>query len=100
MYSIFLRSDDRYHQYCQGDEVKIGVRRKSGEFSYYPWGGFTGHIDRPVKLQVSAYSDDTNWDPRRDKTMPSFTELQPDQYLVGNIETGKVYILLPFRVVQ
>jgi len=99
MYSILLRTNDRYQQYCQGDKVEIGVRKKSGGFSYYPWGGFTECTNQPVKLQVSAYSDDTGWDPRRDKMMPQWTEVEPDQYLIGNIEMGKVYILLPFRVV-
>jgi len=79
--------------------LKIGVRKKSGGFSYYPWGGFTECINQPVKLQVAAYSDDTGWDPRRDKMMPKLTELDVGQYLVGNFDEGKVYILLPFRVV-
>ena len=99
MYSIFLRTNDRYQQYCQGDKVEIGVRRKSGGFIYFPWGGFTENINRPVKLQVSAYSDDTGWDPRRDKMMPRFEELPPDRFLVGNIDNEMVYILLPFRIV-
>ena len=100
MYSIFLRINDRYQQFCLGDEVDIGIRTKSGGLSFYPWGGFTDTLTQPVKLQIPAYSDDTDWDPRRDKMMPTWTELQPNQYLVGDFNSGKVYILLPFQVVS
>ena len=59
----------------------------------------SNHASHFKPLNPQSMGMRTLRDPRRDKMMPKFTELEVGQYLVGNIEMGKVYILLPFRVV-
>jgi len=100
MYSIRLRINYRLKEYCQGDHAHIGVRLRNGNIRFYPWGGFTLEVVRPVKLKVDSFTLEEAWEPRREGSkMPQWSELKEGEYLLGSYCDGFVYTVLPFRVV-
>ncbi|MCZ6501913.1 MAG: hypothetical protein O6945_05285 [Gammaproteobacteria bacterium] len=100
MYSSRSRTNYRLDEYSQGDKTNIGVRLRNGNIRFYPWGGFTLEVVRPVKLKVDSFTLEEAWEPRRkDSKMPQWSELKEDEYLLGSYSEGLVYTVLPFRVV-
>ena len=76
------------------------MRRRNGEITYRPWGGFTLDMVRPVKLVVESFTNEDEWNPRQPRSrMPQWTELKDDEYLLGSYSDGHVYTVLPFRIV-
>lgn len=96
MRAIRLRINHRLDIYIQGDSTRIGVRLRSGDFRYLPWGGFVEEslegIGRPIKLKVDAYTLNNSWN-------AEWTALPAGQYLLGSVYQQRAYAIVPFRVV-
>ena len=101
MYSIRIRTNHRLDEYSHGDKANVGVLLKSGKVRFYKWRGFTLDIVHPVKLQVEAFTNETDWDPmNKHSKMPTWRELKPGEYLLGSWNNGFVFTVLPFRVLS
>lgn len=96
MRAIRLRVNYRLDTYIQGDSTQIGVRLKSGDFRFLPWGGFVEEslqgIGRPVKLKIDAYTLNNGWN-------AEWTELKAGQFLLGSVYEQRAYTIVPFRVI-
>lgn len=65
----------------------VGVRKKDGEYSYRPFGGFTSALKHPVKVRAEGMTYD----------YPNYEECQG--HLLGSWDRGKVFVVVPFKVI-
>lgn len=56
---------------------------------------------RPVKLRVDTYTNDPGWNPsNKGSKMPDWTELQEGEYLLGSVEFGEAFSIVPLKILQ
>jgi len=88
MYSIRIRTNHRLDEYRHGDKANVGVLLKSGKVRFYKWRGFTLDIVHPVKLQVEAFTNETDWDPMNKQCSSDSAEFGGLEKLAPGTITG------------
>jgi hypothetical protein len=91
MYSKTAFKDRVGHKkrdFFHGTRDHVGVRKKSGEYSYRPFGGFVESVVRyPVKVRVEGVTYD----------YPNYEDARG--HLLGTWQAGTIYVLVPFKIV-